>query len=139
MTSSNPNFPKIPSSDTCPLGIRVPTHNFGRDTDLQSTVCACVLSRFSCVRLCDPVDSSPQGSSVRGILQARILEWVAMPPPGDLPDPGVEPVSLVSPALTGRFFTTSTTWEAPKICMHKAKTGREHRKMKSYVRVVNYG
>ena len=40
---------------------------------------------------------SPPGSSVRGILQARILEWVAMPsPPGDLPNPGIE---LGSPAL----------------------------------------
>ena len=34
-------------------------------------------------------------------------------PPEDLPDPGIEPVSLTSPALAGRFFTTSTTWEAP--------------------------
>ena len=44
-----------------------------------------------------------------GILQARILEWVAIPPPGDLPDPGIEPASLRSLALAGRFFTTSTT------------------------------
>ena len=35
------------------------------------------------------------------------------PPPGDLPNPGIEPVSLMSPALAGRFFTTSTIWEAP--------------------------
>ena len=34
------------------------------------------------------------------------------PSPGDVPDPGVIPVSLVSPALAGGFFTTSTTWEA---------------------------
>ena len=34
------------------------------------------------------------------------------PPPGDLLDPGIEPVSLLSPALAGRFFTTSATWEA---------------------------
>ena len=40
---------------------------------------ACVLSHSSSVRLCDPVDCSPPGSSVHGILQARILEWVAMP------------------------------------------------------------
>ena len=38
-----------------------------------------VLSRFSHVRLCDPKDSSPPGSSVHGLLQARVLEWVAMP------------------------------------------------------------
>ena len=43
------------------------------------------------------------GSSVHEILQARILEWVAFPPPGDLPDPGIKPAS---PALAGGFFTT---------------------------------
>ena len=35
------------------------------------------------------------------------------PSPGDLPDPGIEPMSLESPALAGRLFTTSATWEAP--------------------------
>ena len=54
------------------------------------------------------------GSSVHGIIQARILEWVAVPPPGDLPDPGIEPVSLMFPALAVWFFTTSATWEALK-------------------------
>ena len=33
------------------------------------------------------------------------------PPPGDLPNPGIEPISLMSPALAGRFFTISITWE----------------------------
>ena len=37
-----------------------------------------LLSRFSCVRLCDPIDGSPPGSPVPGILQARALEWVAI-------------------------------------------------------------
>ena len=37
---------------------------------------------------------------------------VSCHPPGDLPDPGIEPMSLTSPAVAGRFFTTSTTWEA---------------------------
>ena len=41
-----------------------------------------------CPALCDPTDYSPPSSSVRGILQARVVEWVAMPFPGDLPDPG---------------------------------------------------
>ena len=50
------------------------------------------------------------------ILQARILEWAAMPSsrPRDLPDPGIKPVALLSQALAGGFFTTSATWEAPK-------------------------
>ena len=38
-----------------------------------------VLDPQSCLTLCNPVNSSPPGSSVGGILQARILEWVAMP------------------------------------------------------------
>ena len=34
------------------------------------------------------------------------------PPPGDIPDPGIKPASVTSPALAGRFFSTSATWEA---------------------------
>ena len=41
-------------------------------------VCACVLLLHSCPTLCDPMNCSPPGSSVRGIFQARILEWVAI-------------------------------------------------------------
>ena len=47
----------------------------------------CVLSHFSRVRLHDPMDCSPPGSSVHGILQARILEWVAMPSSGGFISP----------------------------------------------------
>ena len=53
------------------------------------------------------MDCSPLGSSVHGISQARILEWVVIPPPGDLPNPGIEPLSLASSALAGGFFTTA--------------------------------
>ena len=63
----------------------------------------------SCLTLCDPVDRSLTGFSVHGILQARILEWAARPSSGDLSDPGIKPASLMSPALAGGFFTTSTT------------------------------
>ena len=55
-----------------------------------------VLVAQSCPTLYNPMDSSPPTSSVHGILQAIILEWVAVPSPGDLPDPGIEPRS---PAL----------------------------------------
>ena len=46
---------------------------------------------------------------------SRQEDWSGLlcPPPGDLPDPGIEPASLISPALAGRFFTTSTAWETP--------------------------
>ena len=56
-------------------------------------VCVCVVTQ-SCPTLCDPMDYSPPVSSVREILQARILECVPFPPPGDLPNPGTEPGSL---------------------------------------------
>ena len=48
------------------------------------------------------MDYSPPGSSVHGILQARILEWVLFPSPGDLPDPGIKPryPTLQADALT---------------------------------------
>ena len=62
----------------------------------------------------------------QGLQPARLLcplqfsrqeYWSGLPflPLGDLPDPGMEPSSPVSPALAGRFFTTSTTWEAQKV------------------------
>ena len=47
--------------------------------------------------------------TVHGILQARILEWVAIASPGYLPNPGIEPTSRMSPALAA---TTSEAWEA---------------------------
>ena len=42
---------------------------------------------------CNPMDYTSPGSSVHGISQARTLEWVAIPPPGGLPDPWMEPVT----------------------------------------------
>ena len=61
----------------------------------------------SCPTLWDPMDCSRPGSSVHGIFQARILEWVALA----FPKPRIKPASLVSSALTGGFITTSTTWQ----------------------------
>ena len=66
-----------------------------------------------CPTLCKPMDCSLPGSSAHRILQGRIPEWMAMPsPPGYLPDLGMEPMSLTSPPLASRFYTTSSTWEA---------------------------
>ena len=44
--------------------------------------------------LCDPIDRSPPGSSVLGVLQARAQEWFAFPSPGHLADSGIEPQPL---------------------------------------------
>ena len=59
-----------------------------------------------------PMDWSLSGSSVHGILQARILEWVAIPSSRGSSWPMIEPMPLMSPTLAGRFFTISATWEA---------------------------
>ena len=61
------------------------------------------------------MDHSPPGSSVQGILSARILEWVAVPSSRDLPSPEIKAMSLMTPALADGFFISSTTWEAPAL------------------------
>ena len=72
----------------------------------------------SCLILCNPVDCNPPVSSVHGILQARIQEWVAIPFSRDLPDLGIEPGS---PALTGGFFTVWATREAHEYLLPRSK------------------
>ena len=56
-----------------------------------------------CPTFYDPMDHSPPGSSVHGIFQARILEWVAMPSSGK---PNIKPAALTSLVLAGGIFTT---------------------------------
>ena len=58
--------------------------------------CACVLVTQSCLTLCNSMHCSPPGCSVHGVSQARVLEWVAFPSSGDLPNTGIK---LGSPEL----------------------------------------
>ena len=60
----------------------------------------------SCPTLCNPMDCSPPGSSVHGIFRLEYWSGFPFPTPGDLSGPGIKPSSLVSLALTGRYFTT---------------------------------
>ena len=57
---------------------------------LELNFCSAKLLQ-SCPTLCDPMDCSPPGSSVHGILQARVLEWAAMPSSRGSSKPGIEP------------------------------------------------
>ena len=58
----------------------------------------------------------------KGFSRQQYWSGLPYPPPGDLPDPGIEPMSLISPALAGKFFTISATWEAPSyIWFHSTK------------------
>ena len=69
---------------------------------LHMEECVCAKLFQSRLTLCDPVDHGSLSFSVHGLLQARILEWVACPPRGDLPHLGIKPMSYVS--CIGRQF-----------------------------------
>ena len=78
----------------------------------SKSMCVYAKSLQSCLTLCNPMAYSPPGSSAMGFSKLAYSSGLPCPPPGDLPNPGIEPMSLTSPALAGGFFTTSTTWEA---------------------------
>ena len=72
-----------------------------------SPVCH-MLSRFSCIQLCETLWTvAPQAPLSMGFSRQEYWSGLPCPPPGDLPDPGIKPTSVPSPALAGGFFTTS--------------------------------
>ena len=71
----------------------------------------------SCPTLVTPMDCSPPGYSLHGILQAKILEWLPFPSPGHLPIPGIKPTSPVSPALQADSLPPET-WGKPIHVQH---------------------
>ena len=74
---------------------------------------ACVLSCFSCVQLfVTSWTIAHRAPLSMGFSRQEYWGGSSCPPPGNLPDPGIEPESFTSPALAGRLFTTSTTWES---------------------------
>ena len=75
-------------------------------------VCVHALSLRSCPTLCDPVDGSPPGSSARGILQAGMLEWVAMPSSRGSSRARDQTCVFCVACIAGRFFIHWATWEA---------------------------
>ena len=78
---------------------------------LTTVLCA---SCFSHVRLFETLwIIAYQAPLSMGFSRQECWSGLSCPPPGDLPNPGMEPTSLKSPALAGKFFTTNTTWEAP--------------------------
>ena len=81
-----------------------------------------VESLQSCLTFCDTMDCSPTGSSVHGILQARIPEWVAMPSSrGIFLTPAIKPAPLTFQAFANGLFTTSTGPETPRIKQNAVK------------------
>ena len=83
---------------------------------LQITMYVCVLSRLSCVWLFETLWMvAHQASLSMGFSRQEYWNGWPCSSRGDLPDPGIEPTSLMSLALVGRFFPTSATWEACKL------------------------
>ena len=78
---------------------------------LMSQACVHAKSLQLSPTLCNPINCNPPDSCVQGILEARILEWVAISSSGGSSQFS-SPVSPASPASAGRFFTSSATWEA---------------------------
>ena len=77
------------------------------------SICVCLkLSRFSSVQLFAALWAvARQAPLSTGFSRQESWSGLPCPPPGDLPDPGIEPVSPVAPILAGRFFTSSAIWE----------------------------
>ena len=72
----------------------------------------CVLSDFRRVRLCATLWTvALQAPLSMGFSRQEYWSVLPCPSPGNLPNPGIEPMSLMSPALAGRFFTPTATWE----------------------------
>ena len=76
-------------------------------------VCVCVIeakSLQSCPAFCDPLDLAHQAPLSMGFSRQASWSEFSFSSTGYLPNPGTEPETLTSPALAGRFFITSATW-----------------------------
>ena len=69
-------------------------------------------SCFSCAQLRNPMEGAGQAPPTIGCSRQEYWSGLPCPPPGNLPNPGIESTSPVSPASAAGFFTTSATWEA---------------------------
>ena len=72
----------------------------------------CMLSRFSPVQLFGTLWAiARQAPLSMGFFRPEYRSELPCPPPGDPPNPGIEPMVLTSPTLAGRFFTASAPWK----------------------------
>ena len=99
-------------SPSAPLaGLKSGSMSFPLQDALTMCTRVCAKLLQSCPTLCNPMAPLSMGFS-----RQEYCSGLACPPPEDLPDPGVEPVSLMSPALASGFFTISAPWEVQWAC-----------------------
>ena len=67
-----------------------------------------------CLTLCDPMTAAHQVPLSMRFSAQEYWSGLPCPPPEDLPDPGIEPTSLLSPGLAGEHLTTRAAWEADR-------------------------
>ena len=93
--------------------VQAPQGALGWITSFRSIrILAYMPSYFSRVQLCANLWTVAYQSSLSmGFFRQENWSGLPFPPPGNVSNPGIEPVSFMSPALAGRFFTTSDTWE----------------------------
>ena len=134
VTLSVPNGPAeiCPTLRVCDLGQEASSPSASVSSSAKQVK---VLVAQSCLTLCDPMDCSPPGASVHGILQARILAWVAISSSRDLPSPGIK---LPSPALAGGFFTTEPPEKPHPSCGHKPNGSENEEESIQVNRPVKY-
>ena len=82
----------------------------------QGSLCLHAKSLQSCPILCDPMDCSPPGSSIHGILQTKILEWVAMPSSRGSSRPRNQTRVSCSSSVADRFFTNELPGKPRETC-----------------------
>ena len=84
---------------------------------------ACMLSHFGCVHLfVTPWTVAHQAPLSMGFSRQEYWSGLPCPPPGDLLDPGIEPGSLISPTLSGRFFISKWTWDLESVSVSLSLT-----------------
>ena len=106
--------PHHSGADNCGCHCELLLH--GTDLYDYSTRCVWVLSCFSHIQLFATLRTIARQTPLSiGFCRQEYWSGVPFPSPGDLPNPRIEPTSLVSSALTSRFFTTSTTWEGMQL------------------------
>ena len=98
-----------------------------------------VVKSLSCIQLfCSPMDCSPPGSSAHGISQARILERVSTPPPGDFPNPGMIPYLLHLLHCRGILYHWATSKPSVLRIAYKLVVGSRIKFSKFFLQYINF-